>query len=104
MQRERLVRLSAPRALLLQAAHPLVWAGLLDYGRALGPAHNRLNRTAAMLGIAAFGPRPDADRVARRVRDPHRRTRGRLKEDAGRFPLEAAHLASLPVGERCERS
>jgi uncharacterized protein (DUF2236 family) len=50
-----------------------------------------------MLGIAAFGPRPDADRVARRVRDLHRRTRGRLKEDAGRFPAGTEYAADDPA-------
>jgi uncharacterized protein (DUF2236 family) len=74
-----------------------VWAGLLDYGGALGPAHNRLNRTAALLGVAAFGPRPDAERVARRVRDLHERTRGRLKDDAGRFPAGTEYAADDPA-------
>lgn len=97
VQREQLVRLSAPRALLLQAAHPLVWAGLLGYGRALGEAHERLNRTAAALGMAAFGPREEADRVGRRVRAIHARAHGRLRHAAGRFPAGAPYAADDPA-------
>jgi uncharacterized protein (DUF2236 family) len=96
VQRERLVALSAPRALLLQAAHPLVWAGLLGYGRALGEAHERLNRTATALGMAAFGPREDADRVGRRVRAIHARAHGKLRQGAGRFAPGAPYAADDP--------
>ncbi|MDX6699072.1 MAG: hypothetical protein QOE65_2469 [Solirubrobacteraceae bacterium] len=94
--RERAVRLSAPRALLLQAAHPLVWAGLMGYGRGLDPAHDRLNRTATALGLAAFGSPQDADRVGRRVRDIHARAHGRLRHDAGRFPRGTPYAADDP--------
>src|SRR3954470_2254462 len=73
IHRERAVALSGPRALLMQAAHPVAVRGLLAHTSAIEEPYERLARTAAVMDTVGFGTRADADRVTRRVRDLHRR-------------------------------
>src|SRR3954463_13301444 len=73
IHRERAVALSGPRALLMQAAHPVAVRGLLAHSSAIDEPYERLARPAGVMGSVGFGPRADADRVARRVRALHRR-------------------------------
>jgi uncharacterized protein (DUF2236 family) len=94
--RERAVALSGPRALLMQAAHPLAVAGLLAHSSALDDPYERLARTAKVLNTISFGPRADADRMTKRVRAMHRAVRGRLPEDAGIFPAGTPYRADDP--------
>ena len=46
VHRERVIALAGPRALLMQAAHPLAVAGLLAHSNALDEPYDRLARTA----------------------------------------------------------
>src|ERR1700710_2525709 len=87
IHRERAVALSGPRALLMQAAHPLAVIGLLSHSTALDEPYDRLGGTAATLSTIGFGSREDADRITERVRAMHRRVSGRLPEAVG--PYEA---------------
>jgi uncharacterized protein (DUF2236 family) len=96
VHRERVIALSGPRALLMQAAHPLAVAGLLAHSTALEEPYERLARTAEVLGTIGFGSRTEADRVTRRVRAMHRRVRGRLERPAGRFPAGTEYRADDP--------
>src|SRR3954452_8101071 len=73
IHRERAVALSGPRALLMQAAHPVAVRGLLAHSSAIEEPYERLARTAAVMDTVGFGTRADADRVTRRVRALHRR-------------------------------
>jgi uncharacterized protein (DUF2236 family) len=73
IHRERAVALSGPRALLMQAAHPVAVRGLLAHSSAIEEPYERLARTAAVMDTVGFGSRADADRVTRRVRGLHRR-------------------------------
>jgi uncharacterized protein (DUF2236 family) len=73
IHRERAVALSGPRALLMQAAHPVAVKGLLAHTDALQDPYERLARTAEVLSTIGFGSRADADRMTRRVRALHRR-------------------------------
>src|SRR5829696_10454465 len=68
VHRERVLALSGPRALLMQAAHPLAVAGLLAHSSALDEPYDRLQRTAEVMSTISFGTRAEADRVTRRVR------------------------------------
>src|SRR6201996_555863 len=86
VMRERALALAGPRALLMQAAHPLAVSGLLAHSEALEDPYVRLGRTAQVLTAVTFGSRADADRATRRVRAMHRSVRGRLPEAAGIFP------------------
>jgi uncharacterized protein (DUF2236 family) len=77
--REQVVGLSAPRALLLQAAHPVAFAGFFAHTGALDEPYERLARTARVLSLVAFGPKDRAKAATRRVRAMHRRVRGELE-------------------------
>src|ERR1700738_845432 len=89
VQGERAVALAGPRALLMQAAHPLAVAAPLAHSGALDDPYVRLARTAEVMRLITFGPRHEADRVTRRVRAMHRTVRGRLPETGGRVPARA---------------
>ncbi len=90
VHREHVVALSGPRALLMQAAHPLAFAGFFASTGALGDPYARLERTAAAMNTVIFGEREAAERVTARVRRVHRRVRGTLSEAAG------PHAAGTP--------
>ncbi len=96
VQRERAVALSGPRALLMQAAHPLAVAGLLAHSDSLHDPYVRLARTAEVMSLITFGPRRDADRVTRQVRAMHRSVSGRLPEAVGRYPAGTPYRADDP--------
>jgi uncharacterized protein (DUF2236 family) len=94
--RERALALAGPRALLMQAAHPLAVSGLLAHSGSLEEPYERLARTAEVMSIVTFGPRADADRVTRRVRAMHRRVSGRIAQAAGPFPAGTPYRADDP--------
>ena len=84
--REQVVGLSGPRALLMQAAHPVAFAGFFAHTGALDEPYERLSRTARVLDLIAFGAAEDARRATRRVRAMHRRVRGELAAPPGASP------------------
>jgi len=96
VQRERAVALAGPRALLMQAAHPLAVAGLLAHSDSLEDPYIRLARTAEVMNLIAFGPKRDADRVTRRVRAMHQSVSGRLPDAVGRYPAGTPYRADDP--------
>jgi uncharacterized protein (DUF2236 family) len=96
VHRERVLALSGPRALLMQAAHPLAVHGLLAHSSALDEPYERLARTAETMDTIAFGSRADADRVTRRVRTMHKRVRGHLGEAVGIYPAGTPYRADDP--------
>jgi uncharacterized protein (DUF2236 family) len=97
VHREQVVGLSGPRALLMQAAHPVAFAGFFAHTGALDQPYERLGRTARVLDLLGFGPKAEAQRATRRVRAMHRRVRGELAEPAGRFPAGTPYAADDPV-------
>jgi len=96
VHRERAVALSGPRALLMQAAHPLAVFGLLAHSSALDEPYQRLARTAQTMDTIAFGSRADADRLTRRVRAMHRRVSGKLPEPVGAYDAGTTYRADDP--------
>ncbi len=96
VQRERAVALAGPRALLMQAAHPLAVAGLLAHSGALDDPYVRLARTAEVMNVITFGPRGEADRLTRRVRAMHRAVSGRLPDTVGAFAAGTPYRADDP--------
>ena len=97
VQGERVVMISGPRALLMQAAHPLAVEGLLAHTKGLDDPYKRLERTAEVMNAIGFGSREQADRMTRRVRAMHRRVRGKLDRDAGPFPAGTPYAADDPA-------
>jgi uncharacterized protein (DUF2236 family) len=96
IHRERVVALSGPRALLMQAAHPLAVFGLLAHSSALDEPYDRLARTAQTMDTIAFGSRAEADRITRRVRAMHRRVSGQLPESIGAYAAGTTYRADDP--------
>ena len=96
VHRERAIALSAPRALLMQAAHPLAVEGLLAHTTAADEPYDRLARTAQVMNTIAFGTRRDADRMTRRVRAMHRRVSGEIPDEVGPYPAGTAYAADQP--------
>lgn len=96
VHRERAIALSGPRALLMQATHPLAVKGLLAHSSAMDEPYDRLARTAQVMSTIGFGSREEADRVTRRVRAMHRRVRGTLDEPVGRYPAGTPYSADQP--------
>lgn len=97
VHREWVVAFSGPRALLMQATHPVAFAGFFAHTGALDEPYERLNRTAKVMDTIAFGPKQQADRMTRRVRAMHRRVNGELKEAQGRFPKGTPYAADDPA-------
>lgn len=96
VHREHAVALSGPRALLMMAAHPVAFAGFFAHTGALDEPYERLERTARLMDLIAFGDPGAAQRATRRVRGIHRRVRGVLDEPAGRFPAGTPYAADDP--------
>lgn len=96
IHRERVVGVAGPRALLMQAAHPLAVTGLLAHSSTLDEPYERLARTAEIMNTIVFGSRAEADRVTSIVRAMHRRVRGRLPQAMGSYPAGAEYRADDP--------
>lgn len=96
VQREMVVALAGPRALLMQAAHPVAFAGFFEATTMLAEPYERLQRTARVLSAIGFGTRAQADAATRPVRAVHRRVHGTLRRDAGRFPAGTPWRADDP--------
>src|SRR5215218_7698 len=96
VHREWVVAFSGPRALLMQATHPVAFEGFFAHTGAMDEPYERLARTAKVMDTIAFGSREEADRATRRVRAMHRRVRGELAEPAGRFPAGTPYAADAP--------
>src|SRR5689334_24408357 len=96
VHRESVVALSGPRALLMQAAHPVAFAGFFAHTGALDDPYARLRRTATVLDAIAFDTKAHADRLTARVRAMHRTVSGELAEAAGPFPAGTPYRADDP--------
>jgi uncharacterized protein (DUF2236 family) len=96
VQRESVVGLSGPRTLLMQAAHPVAFAGFFAHTGALDDPYARLQRTVRVLGLIGFGDKAEAKRATARVRAIHRRVHGSLAEPAGRFAAGTPYSATDP--------
>jgi uncharacterized protein (DUF2236 family) len=94
---ETLVGLSAPRVLLMQAAHPVAFAGFFAHTGALDEPYERLNRTTLIMNTVAFGSAEHAARATARVRAMHTRVAGTLTEPAGRWPAGTPYSAEDPA-------
>lgn len=69
------------RALIVQAAHPEVAAGVAEHSRYRADPLGRLSRTAAYVTATSFGAMPEVDRALNTVRSRHRPVKGRSHRD-----------------------
>ena len=86
------------RALLVQAAHQEVAAGVADHSRYQEDPLGRLSRTSSYVTATAFGAMPEVDAAIRMVRRAHRPVRGeshRLRSYAADDPGHAAWVHNV---------
>jgi uncharacterized protein (DUF2236 family) len=83
-------------AVLLQAAHPLVAAGVVEHSDYRKDLWHRLRRTLQALYLIAYGSRAEADRAGEVVRAVHEHVRGRTAMSLGRYPAGTEYAASDP--------
>lgn len=93
---ELVVAFSGGRALLMQAAHPVMFEGFYQKSSSISDVHGRLRRTAWVMNTIYYGTRDEADRLTARVRQMHKHVRGTLPEPAGDFPAGTPYAADDP--------
>jgi len=81
------------RALLAQAAHPEVAAGVSDHSRYRNDPLGRLSRTAAYVTATAFGAMPEVGHAIATVRRRHRPVQG-LSHRAEPYDADAPDMAA----------
>src|SRR5207253_7843209 len=98
VMREPLLILGAGRALLMQAAHPLVAQGALDHSGFDRDPYGRLERTVEWVSLVCFGTMAEAQRVTMQVNALHRRVIGRLPDAnaTNRLDARSRYSASDP--------
>ena len=82
VMREPLLILGGGRALLLQAAHPLVAQGAIDHSTYATDPYGRLERTIRWVTLCSFGTTAEARAACRDVNRLHRAVSGRLPKSA----------------------
>jgi uncharacterized protein (DUF2236 family) len=93
---ESVLMLGGGRALLMQAAHPLVAAGIVQHSDYRARTWQRLARTMSALYTIVFGTRPEADRAGEAVQAVHASVHGRLATAVGAFEAGTPYSASDP--------
>lgn len=83
-------------AVLLQVAHPLVAAGVVEHSGYDKDLWRRLYGTLRALYLIAFGTKEEAERAGARVRAVHAHVRGRTARPLGPFPAGTAYSANEP--------
>ena len=78
VMREPLLMLGAGRALLMQAAHPLVAQGAIDHSTYATDPFGRFERTIEWVTVVCFGTTAEATRLSRAISALHRGVRGSL--------------------------
>lgn len=78
--KEPLLILGGGRALLLQAAHPLVAQGAIDHSSYATDPYGRLERTLEWVTMVTFGTTAEAHAACRLVNRLHHPVRGRLPQ------------------------
>ena len=96
VNRELVVALAGPRAVLMQIAHPLVAAGVQNHSRYREARFGRLYRTAIAAAAITFCSEDLARRAIRSIDRKHLKVRGVLHREAGVFPAGTPYDANNP--------
>lgn len=97
---ERVVLLGWSRAILMQLAHPLVAAGVLDHSEFRGGIYDaavRLHHTVSAMLSLTFGDDERRAAAIARIRGIHRTVNGVLKTPVGTFPAGTPYSANDPA-------
>ncbi len=82
--------------MLLQVAHPLVAAGVVQHSDFRRDLWHRLIRTLGALYLITYGSKEEADRAGQAVQAVHEHVRGETLDRLGRFPAGTRYSASDP--------
>lgn len=85
IDRELIVLAGGSCALLMQAAHPMVAAGVVEHSTYASDPFGRLLRTLTSSFEVVFGSRPRAEAAIRRVNAIHASVYGRMPDGGGRY-------------------
>jgi uncharacterized protein (DUF2236 family) len=98
VMREPRLLLAAGRALLLQAANPLVAQGAIEHSTYKSDPYGRLERTVRWVTVVCFGTTKEAERISGRVNGLHRPVSGSLPaaNATSRVPPGTDYSASDP--------
>jgi uncharacterized protein (DUF2236 family) len=94
--RESVLMLGGGYALLMQAAHPLVAAGIVAHSSFRESPWRRLAGTMSAIYTVVYGTRAEADRAAARVRAIHAGVRGSIPARLGLYPAGTRYAACEP--------
>lgn len=97
---ERLVLIGWTRAILLQMAHPLIAAGVIEHSSFRASpmtAARRLRETVQAMLALTFGTEAEQERTIQGIRGIHRRVHGRLAHPVGIFPAGSPYSAEDPA-------
>jgi uncharacterized protein (DUF2236 family) len=83
-------------AVLLQVAHPLVAAGVVEHSDYRADLWRRLVRTLRALYLITYGTRAEADQAGEAVQRGHARVRGVTSQPLGQFPAGTPYAATDP--------
>lgn len=83
-------------AVLLQVAHPLVAAGVVEHSDYRNDLWRRLVRTLEAFYFIVYGTRQEAERAAAAVRSVHAHVQGVTQQSLGRFPAGTSYSAANP--------
>jgi len=81
VNREWLISLAGPRAVLLELAHPLVAAGVEQYSNYRGDPFGRLYRTMKTMTEISFGDTAEASPALRHLNACHARVHGEWRDE-----------------------
>lgn len=96
VNRETLVALAAPRAVLMEIAHPLVAEGVARHSDFRRRGLRRLYRTAIAAARVTFGTEAQARKAAARIAHRHKPVTGTLPQDDGVYGAGRPYSASDP--------
>ena len=94
--RESVLMLGGGYALLTQAAHPLVAAGIVAHSSFRESPWRRLAGTMSAIYTVVYGTRAEADRAASRVRAIHAGVQGSIPAQLGVYPAGTRYAAHDP--------
>src|SRR5215470_4967889 len=84
------------RAFLLQAAHPKVAQGALDYSSFAEDPFGRVSRTIQGMAVLLFGTTNEAKAMARHINRLHHTVQGTLPDSLGRYATGETYSAMEP--------
>jgi uncharacterized protein (DUF2236 family) len=93
---EALGLLGGGRAILLQLAHPLVAAGVVEHSDFQTDPLSRLLRTLEFMHTIVYGNQHQATQALKQFHAVHTRIQGHLHNEAGQFPSGTVYTAHDP--------